>query len=192
MQCIDFLFYIFLFNKYCDIYIDYMTHWITERTSYLTPYFHSWPMLQFILKKTARGMLNHMRQIPSLLITLLKIPRWLPISTTVKSKFLTMPTRPWNTFPTLIPSVSDSTSQSSPYPTVNTMAPYLFLKHIRHASASGPLCLPILQPRMFLPRYEPWFSHLLLYSWYPLQKCNIPNILCLLWQLYFFLHKSPT
>lgn len=33
-----------------------MTHWITERTSYLTPCFHSWPMLQFILKKRARGM----------------------------------------------------------------------------------------------------------------------------------------
>lgn len=117
-----------------------MTHWITERTSYLTPYFHSWSMLQFILKKTARGMMNHIEADHIITHYFAENSTVLPIATTIESKFFTMPTRPWNTLPTLIPSVSLWLHLPELTLLYCHNGSLLFLEHIRHASASGPLC----------------------------------------------------
>lgn len=86
------LIFCFLFNK--GLWPSKLISWfngLLEKASYLISLLPL-PMLQSILNKAARRMLNHES---GHVILLLKILQWLLISTRLKPKFLLMPTRPW-------------------------------------------------------------------------------------------------
>lgn len=149
---IFFLFYTCYLINTCDISINFMTHWINERASTFSPFFHSWAHASVYPEQNSQ---SDAEPQSDHIITLLNIFQWLPHCNQSKNQV------PYNANkasdnPFLFLSLMSLTPPPRAY--LILLQPHdaslLFLEQVRHTSASGPLHLKILQPRMVFPRYE--------------------------------------
>lgn len=158
----------------------------------LSPYFHSWPMFQLILNKTARSAKLWVRSHHSFAENHPVFSHFNQIKTQIPdnaNKALVNtphhhPLRLWLNRLALV----------FPYSTSATQPGLLMsLEHATHTSTSGHLHLHIL------PRYEHGsFTYLFIQvssislSWYPMQKHNFPNSPSPLPAYFSLLHESPS